>query len=311
MNKLLEPGAAAQSVVAEQGSQPTNWLGTISRKQLIAIAVVIGSVPFIHLGASFAALHWLSPKSPPVTVTAVSDGHQLYVTHCASCHGIRGDANGISSAALDPPARYFGKERFRIASTANGNPTDDDLLFVIRNGIPGAAMPAFSQLSDADCQALIAEVRARAYTGLRDKLIKRFEPEGGIDGDELGPLVARLSHPGEPVAVPNPMPPTSPDSVARGRTLFAANCASCHGPEGRGDGPQVKDMKDEDGRPTRPRNLTNGLYKGGGAPERLYTRLAVGMPGTPMPACATLKPEEICSLVHYVQSLAAPASNVP
>ena len=43
------------------------------------------------------------------------------------------------------------------------------------------------------------------------------------------------------------MPPTSAEAVDRGRVQYAANCASCHGPNGRGDGPQVKDLKNENG----------------------------------------------------------------
>jgi mono/diheme cytochrome c family protein len=66
----------------------------------------------------------------------------------------------------------------------------------------------------------------------------------------------------------------------------------------------VKELKNENGRPTHPRDLTRGGYKGGGAPERLYARILVGMPGTPMPASNTLKPDEVCDLVHYVRSLA-------
>ena len=34
----------------------------------------------------------------------------------------------------------------------------------------------------------------------------------------------------------NPVPPT-PDSLVRGRELFIARCAPCHGPEGHGGGP--------------------------------------------------------------------------
>ena len=44
--------------------------------------------------------------------------------------------------------------------------------------------------------------------------------------------------------------------------------------------------------------------------DKANLRLAVGMPGTPMPASATLKPNEICDLVHYVRSL-APVSDYP
>ena len=40
-----------------------------------------------------------------------------------------------------------------------------------------------------------------------------------------------------------------PDSVQRGRTIYAANCASCHGVEGKGDGELGIDLS------TSPANL--------------------------------------------------------
>jgi mono/diheme cytochrome c family protein len=37
-------------------------------------------------------------------------------------------------------------------------PTDDDLLAVVRGGIPGTAMPAFAQLTDAERRAVVGHV---------------------------------------------------------------------------------------------------------------------------------------------------------
>ena len=41
---------------------------------------------------------------------------------------------------------------------------------------------------------------------------------------------------------------SSPDVVAKGKALFGANCAKCHGPDGKGDGPDsdhAADLTDE------------------------------------------------------------------
>ena len=60
-----------------------------------------------------------------------------------------------------------------------------------------------------------------------------------------------------------------------------------------------------------PRNLREGIFRGGRRPLDIYWRVSAGIPGTPMssagPAAAgaqgTLKPEEIWQIVDYVQSL--------
>jgi hypothetical protein len=66
----------------------------------------------------------------------------------------------------------------------------------------------------------------------------------------------------------------------------------------------VKDMKNDNGWPTRPRDLARGVFKGGSEKERVYARIALGLPGTPMPGtAATLKPEELVDLTNFVLSL--------
>ncbi len=53
----------------------------------------------------------------------------------------------------------------------------------------------------------------------------------------------------------------------------------------------------------RPRNLRQGVYRGGQRPLDLYWRIRNGIEGTPMPGNDKLKPEDIWHLVNYVQSL--------
>jgi hypothetical protein len=62
-------------------------------------------------------------------------------------------------------------------------------------------------------------------------------------------------------------------------------------------------MKNDNGWPTRPRDLARGVFKSGAERDRLYTRILLGMPGTPMPGSPSLKPEELGDLVNFVLSL--------
>jgi mono/diheme cytochrome c family protein len=51
-------------------------------------------------------------------------------------------------------------------------------------------------------------------------------------------------HRGIPEAYRNARNPLSPteENIAAGRTLYGANCASCHGPRGYGDGPTAQGL---------------------------------------------------------------------
>lgn len=114
----------------------------------------------------------------------------------------------------------------------------------------------------------------------------------------------------------------TPESRARGRELYmgvTTKCATCHGPQGLGDGGQTLSVQkdtatgaeyplpglyDAWGNPLKPRNLTRGIYRGGRRPIDLYRRISAGIKGTQMPPFGTvLKDEQIWDLVNYVMYL--------
>jgi mono/diheme cytochrome c family protein len=267
----------------------------------VALVAVAWGGSYLHLRAARSVEAARAVAATPAD--RPPDGAKLYAQHCASCHGERGDGAGTTSPFLDPPARRFGEERFRLISTANGVPTDNDLLAVLRDGIPGTAMPAFAQLSEGERRALVSHVRELTRERLFARIFRKAEEEGGADPTEVAEAVEAILRPGTPVETPAELSAATPESVAHGRQLYQQNCASCHGPEGRGDGPQVKDLRNENGWPTRPRDLTRGVFKGGNEPERLYARIVLGMPGTPMPASTSLTPQEVGDLINFVLSL--------
>ena len=95
-------------------------------------------------------------------------------------------------------------------------------------------------------------------------------------------------------------PDPTPELLARGRALFldpnGGNCFSCHGEDGAGigtasfgtdDSGQTQALlKDEWGGFIAPRDLTVGVFRGGGQPEDLFRRIWCGIAGTPMPSLA-------------------------
>lgn len=269
----------------------------------------VWAAPLIFMGLAWGggSILFQEIRSEPAEVatqTTTHDGAALYAQHCAYCHGARGDGNGI--AQLAPAARNFGEGKFRLASTNNAIPTDDDLLRVLNRGIPGSAMYSFSNILSPDEQlAVIDHVRFLTRTGIYAKLREKAYDEGLED--ELAPLAARadkLSTPGDPLTLPRlEITSATNEQLSHGKQVFMTVCSSCHGPNGKGDGPQVAQLKNDDGSPNKPRDLTLGLFKGGAEPERIYTRIMLGMPGTPMPASNNLPPQDIQDLLRYVLTL--------
>ncbi|MDQ2674226.1 MAG: c-type cytochrome, partial [Chloroflexota bacterium] len=86
-------------------------------------------------------------------------------------------------------------------------------------------------------------------------------------------------------------PPASPDAV-RGEAIYLANCASCHGRDGSGDGP-IETVP----HPPPLAEVVPGTTSG-----ELSYRIAYGVAGTPMPAFAgTLTRDERWALVAYLR----------
>lgn len=102
----------------------------------------------------------------------------------------------------------------------------------------------------------------------------------------------------------NPTPDTA-ETIAKGKAVYQANCAICHGPVARGDGPAAFTLV------PRPVNLQ--LHVPQHAPGEVFYWMSSGIPGTTMPAWgdvdpATGKPrlsdEERWSVLRYLQALA-------
>jgi len=92
--------------------------------------------------------------------------------------------------------------------------------------------------------------------------------------------------------------------LARGKEVYLANCAICHGAEGRGDGPAAYLVF------PRPRDFTRGIFKlrsTATAPTDadLLRTITQGVAGTAMPAWPSLTPSDRQALVEYVKSFSS------
>lgn len=93
----------------------------------------------------------------------------------------------------------------------------------------------------------------------------------------------------------SPLTPTT-DVLSKGKGLFVANCQKCHGPLGKGDGPDSKDAAD----------LTDEFRIELNPDGVLYYKIMNGHPPE-MPAFkSTLAKDDTWALVEFVKSLRKP-----
>lgn len=98
-------------------------------------------------------------------------------------------------------------------------------------------------------------------------------------------------------------PKRAPDLRVGGQR-YAALCASCHGPQGRGDGPAAKNMDPP------PANFHDASRMSQRSVYGLYSTISLGVGGTPMPAFRQLSDDERWALAFYVASLGADSAQV-
>lgn len=119
---------------------------------------------------------------------------------------------------------------------------------------------------------------------------------GWLDAAEAPAERGREIPPVDPTEVMSP----TPDMLARGKSLFGPNCASCHGESGAGDGPAAGGMS------PKPRNFASPEgWKNGSTLAGTYRTLTEGVRGSSMSSFDTLTPRDRMALVHYVRSLGA------
>ena len=82
-----------------------------------------------------------------------------------------------------------------------------------------------------------------------------------------------------------------------GKSVYEANCLSCHGPEGKGDGKVAKYING-----TKPRNFKADPFKFGNSPQQIFNTITKGIKPN-MPSWQVLSIEERNAVVQYVLKL--------
>ena len=244
-----------------------------------------------------AATGNIEPVGAPVAPnpTLLKHGEWVYRGLCIGCHGVDGDGNGAVWELADEYSpehklprkpRDFTEAVFKLRSTPSGSfPTDVDLFRSISRGlVADHDMPAFKFLPERDRWAVIAYIKT---------LSPRWEEEA--EWQE------------EPIIVAEPPLPDEPMLVAGKGVYERMQCAECHGPLGKGDGPSAPGLEDDSGLPIVPRDFTDAAqFVGDSSPKGVYQTFTTGLDGTPMPSFADfLDEDQRWQLVWYVTSLRA------
>jgi mono/diheme cytochrome c family protein len=173
---------------------------------LVLTLVLVVGLAFATLGEAAR----LKQAAASFTSERVQRGRVLYNEQCVNCHGAQGEG-GVGPALNN--------------RTLLKNTLDSVFFSIIRSGVPGTQMPAWSvdyggPLTDEEIRDLVAFIRA-------------WEP----NAPEVKPAVFE------------------PDPV-RGALMFASTCSICHGENGKGGtAPALND-------PARLQALDNDWYRG-------------------------------------------------
>ncbi len=186
---------------------------------------------------------------------AKPDGARLYAQRCSACHGA--DGRGDVGVPLALPAFLSSVDDAYLRKT-------------VRLGRPGRVMPAFTQLTDADVEAIVAHIRR--WPGQKPP---KTVPHDRIAGD-----------------------------TARGQTLYARHCAACHGAHGEGGHGTGVTLSRPRSAPILAPALNNPGFLAAASDSLIKTTLLYGREGTPMRSFLKqgLKERDINDIVAYVRA---------
>lgn len=186
----------------------------------------------------------------------IQQGAKLYAENCAVCHGPDGKGRVGATLAKDWPSIR----------------PDLQIETIIRNGIPGSPMPAWSQanggpLTDAEIDALVSYILTWQTGG----------------PPTIFPTPTAVAHP------PLTPPPGVTGDPNQGAVIFDQNCAVCHGVNGQG---RIGAELAKDWPSIRP-------------DLQIESTIARGIPGSAMPAWSQehggpLTIEQIDHVVSYI-----------
>ena len=197
----------------------------------------------------------ISVQSQGGRISPQVGGYALYRMHCLHCHGVSGAGDGPTAQFLFPRPRDYRKGLFKFTSTPTGaKPSRADLRKTILHGLHGTSMPAFeAQMGESEIEQVLdymifLSMRGETELVLIEEAISSGELTPELVGDDAKQVFNKWkSAESQAMNPPVPCPPSTRESVERGRQLFLGlnktgnkvDCTSCHGPQAIGNGPSI------------------------------------------------------------------------
>lgn len=195
-------------------------------------------------------------------------GEQLYVRHCAVCHGDRGSGAVWTQSSLNPPPRNF-------TTALRDELTRERMVTSVTYGRPGTAMMSFrKRLSPDEIETVVDYIRS-AFLG---KAVPSAKAEKVVQVDMSLPFPGGLR-----------------GDARLGKRFFESNCFTCHGKQGDGKGPRSKFID------PKPRDFLTPQSRRRFNRPALFTAVRDGVRGTVMPSWGkVLSDQEIADVAEYV-----------
>jgi mono/diheme cytochrome c family protein len=217
----------------------------------------------------YIRITFMTGKKSAALPAKMVQGEQLYVRHCAVCHGDKGSGAMWTQSSLNPPPRNF-------TAALRDELTRERMITSVTYGRPGTAMMSFrKRLSSQEIETVVDYIRA-SFLG------KAAEPPP----DHAQMLMADMSLP-----FPNGLR-GDPD---QGKRFFENNCFTCHGKQGDGQGPRSGFIN------PKPRDFLTPESRSRLNRPALFTAVRDGLRGTVMPSWGkVLSDQEIANVAEYV-----------
>ena len=238
---------------------------------------------FVLLASCFAMGSMAAETRAGRATAGNDDPARIFHNYCSVCHGEKGDGNSLARFVLDPPPVNFTSETTRkglarahmIEVLNKGSRT--------KAGKPTAMVAWGSQLSRKHIEAVV------------DYIIVTFMDGKALPDDQVH--AEGLEHKGHDHSTANVRQQDYPyglkPSAAHGKSIYAANCARCHGAKGDGRGNPALIGAD------KPRNFRDADFREFASGFSLFSAVSRG--NGHMPAWdKTLSSQDTADVAEYV-----------